>query len=272
MKPLSIEQAYRWTQGVVAREWRLILPVAFMFMAFPPLVLDLLAPQWMDAVMKAALQPQNPAPMAQLMSWLLPIMLLLFTLSNVGGLAITALALVPGISVREALLLAFRRLPTLIGAQLLVLLGAILLMIVLSVITGVAQLLSPGIGALVGGMALGFALLIGIRLLLLTATIISRPVGPVGALRTSWAMTGRTFWPLVGAVAVYLIGVLVVTAAILGVLGAAFAGLGQMTGAPDVATALNAVLGRAVGCLVGVGLSLLAAGIYRQLDGSIKGM
>jgi hypothetical protein len=272
VKPFSIEHAYRWAQGVVAREWRLILPVAFTFMAFPPLVLDLMVPQWMDGVLKAALQPQNPAAMAQVMSWLLPVMLLLFLLNNIGGLAINALALVSGISVREAITLAFRRIPILIGAQLLVLLGAILLMIVLSVVAGLARLLSPGVGALAGGMAIGFALLIGIRLLLLSPTIVSRHIGPVAALRESWAMSGRAFWPIVGTVAIYLVGALVVTTAILGVLGAAFAGLGRIVGAPDVTMALNAVLGRGVACLAGVGLNLLAAGIYRQLDGSIKGM
>src|SRR4051812_18022519 len=148
-------------------------------MALPPLVLDLLVPQWQDAVLKAALQPQNPAPMLHVMVWLLPVMLALFALSNIGGVWITAFGLFPGLSVREAIMLAFRRIGVLIGSQLLVLAGATLLMFVLSVVAALARFLSAGVGALVGGMAIGFALLVGIRLLLLTPTIVTRRVGSV---------------------------------------------------------------------------------------------
>ena len=271
MKPLSIEDAYLWAQRFIAREWRLVLPVAFTFMAFPPLVLDLLAPRWQDVVLKAALQPQNPAPMMQVMTWLLPVMLVIFALSNIGGLAITALALLPGISVREAITLALRRIGILIGSQLLVLAGATFLMFFVSAVAALARFLLPGIGALVGGMAIGLSLLVGIRLLLLSPTIIGRRVGPVSALRESWGMTGGAFWRIVGAVVIYVLGALIVTMAVMSALGALFAILGKMTGAPDVTTALNTVLARGVACLMGVGLHLLAAGIYRQLGGSIKG-
>jgi hypothetical protein len=51
VKRVSVEQAFLWAQAFVAREWRLLVPVALAFMALPPLLVDLIAPDAAKAVM-----------------------------------------------------------------------------------------------------------------------------------------------------------------------------------------------------------------------------
>src|SRR3546814_2324294 len=58
-------------------------------------------------------------------------------MAMLGALALYALALRPGISVAEAIQLAFRRLPVLIGSALLLVAGFIGIAIVLSLIGGI---------------------------------------------------------------------------------------------------------------------------------------
>lgn len=271
MKQVSIEDAYLWAQRFIAREWRLILPVAFALMALPPLMLDLLMPQSVPMILAAATQSNNPAQAIGVLRWLVPVFIVIFLIASIGGLAITALALLPGTSVREALVLALRRLGVLVASLLLVAVGELLVVILVSALAAFGGLSQLGLQSLLLGVMMGIALFAGVRLIPLVPMIVRRRIGPISAIRESWMMTSGAFWRVLGAVLVYLIGAIVVMIALSNGVGAMLLLLGKAVGAPELGKALNAVFGRGLAALIGVGLHLLAAAIYRQLDGSMRG-
>lgn len=272
MKPLSVENAFLWAQRFIVREWRLVLPVAFAFLALPPLTLDLLMPQSVPLILAAATQTNNPALAMGVMRWLLPLVLAIFLIGAGGGLAITALALVPEISVREALTLALRRVGVLISSLLLIVVGELAVVTAIGVVAGFARLTPVGLQSLLLGATAGVALFVAIRLVPLVPLIVRRRIGPISAIRESWLMTAGAFWRVFGAVGVYLIGSLVVIVALSAGIGAILLLFGKAVGAPELGVALNAVFGRGLAALVGLGFHLLAAAIFRQLDQSSSGI
>jgi hypothetical protein len=271
VKPLSIEDAYFWAQRFVVREWRLALPVVFAFLALPQLMLDLLIPGSTRAQLALALQANNLAAMMTVMRWLFPVTLIVLLIGAVGGLAICALALQPGISVREALVLAVRRLGVFIGSQLLLAGGAVLVMIAVLVLVRFGQLKPAGAQSLLLGIMLGLALFVGVRLVPLMPLIVRRRVGPVSALRESWMMTAGAFWRIFGAIAIYLIGTIVVMVALSTGVGALLLLIGKMVGQPELGLVLDMVFQRAVAAVAAAGAYLLVVAIFRQLDGSMRG-
>ena len=101
MANLSITAAWEESVAFVRREGRLLFPVSFMLIALPVAVTEALTP--------ASAAGQPPAGGAWLV--LFPVALLL---SAIGNVAITSLALRPGISVGEALRHGAARLPALL--------------------------------------------------------------------------------------------------------------------------------------------------------------
>ncbi|HKX35088.1 MAG TPA: hypothetical protein VJM79_00270, partial [Rhizorhapis sp.] len=112
MAQLSIGAAWEETLAFVKREGTLLFPVALVFLALPAVVLQLLAPKELRTA--GMVEEASNAP--QLPPGFLLAMLVVLLVSMLGILAINALALRPGISVAEALQLAIRRMPVLIGA------------------------------------------------------------------------------------------------------------------------------------------------------------
>ncbi|HWI84981.1 MAG TPA: glycerophosphoryl diester phosphodiesterase membrane domain-containing protein [Sphingomonas sp.] len=271
MKPLSIEDAYLWAQRFVAREWKLILPVALAFMALPPLMLDLLIPQSAWAMLTTATQTKNAAAAMSTLAWLVPLQLIVLLFATAGGLAITALALQPAISVGEALALALRRLGVLIGAVLLLLAGALLLALAVGMIAASARLGPAIIQSLLTGALAGIALFIGARLIPLVPLIVRRRVGPVSAIRESWLMTEGASWRIFAAIVIYFIGAMVVMLALSTGVGAILLLIGKAAGLPELGLVLVAVFERSLAALIGAGSSLLAAGLFRQLDNGTRG-
>lgn len=272
VKPLSIEEAYQWAQRFVAREWRLLLPVAFAFMALPGLVFALPPLQAAANKFTAAAQAKDLVTAWVILRWLIPIGLLVFLIAAFGGLAVTALALLPSISVREALGLAARRIGVLVGSLLLVLLGEMMLTMVLTIILGLARVNAAGVQALIWVILAGLGVFLGVRLFLLGPMVVRRRIGPVSALRETWLVTQGMFWRILAAAAIYLVGALVVMLALSTAIGSLLLMLGKVLGAVELGQALNEVFQQALGALVALGFHLLAAGIFRQLDGSTRGI
>ncbi|WP_162875413.1 glycerophosphoryl diester phosphodiesterase membrane domain-containing protein [Sphingomonas crusticola] len=267
MKSFSIEEAYLWAQRFFAREWRLLLPVAFAFIAFPPLLFDFLVPASASATLSAAVQTNNAVLALSVIRWLLPLMLIFYLLGSIGGLTITALALAPGISVQEALLLALRRLAVLVGSQLLLIAAAMAVAILL----GMSRLAPLGVQAFLFGLVIGLSIFVGVRLVLLMPMIVHRHIGPISAIRESWIMTAGTFWRLFATIIFYLLGAFIVMLALSSAVGSVLLLLGKAIGASELGVALNAVFVRALVAVATLGLNLLGVGIFRQLDGAIKG-
>lgn len=273
MKRLSIEEVFAWTQGFVAREWRLLVPVALAFLALPPLVMDLLVPQAVWDALTHAVQIQNPQTAEGAIRIVFPAILVVLVLAAFGGLAITAMALLPGISVREALVLALRRLLTMLGALLLVAVGQLALAMVLAIILAAAHLVGPASQSLLVGIVMGVSLFVTIRLIALSPMIVTRRISALSAIRESWLLSRGAFWRILGAVLVYTIGALVVMIALDYAVGAIIALAAQAIGAVDLGRALIAVFQRGVAGLLALGLHLLIAAIFRQLnDAPIRGI
>lgn len=272
VKPLSIEEAYQWVQRFIAREWRLLLPVVFAFMALPGLVFAL--PQFQEAATKftAAVQTQDLSAAVGIMRWVIPVGLLVFLIGAFGGLAVTALALLPAISVGEALGLAARRFAVLIASLLLVLLAEVALTTVLTLLLGLARVSPLGIQSVIWLVLVALGIFLGVRLLLLGPMVIRRRIGPVSALRETWLMTEGLFWRIFAAAAVYVMGAMVVMLALSAGVGSLLLMLGNALGAVELGRVVNEIFQQAVGAAVALGFHLLAAAIFRQLDGSTRGI
>lgn len=272
VKPLSIDEAYQWAQRFVAREWRLLLPVVFAFMALPGLVFALPPFQEAGARFATAIQAHDLVGAAAILRWMVPIALVVFLIGAFGGLAVTALGLLPAISVGEALGLAARRFPVLIASLVLVLFGEVALTIVLTILLGVARVTAVGVQSAIWLVLVGLGIFLGVRLLLLGPMVIRRRIGPVSALRETWLMTQGLFWRIFAAAAVYLVGAMVVMLALSTVVGSLLVMLGNAAGAPELGQVINVIFQQAIQAMLALGFHLLAVAIFRQLDGSTRGI
>jgi hypothetical protein len=268
----SIERSFNLAQRIAAREWRLLLPVALAFLVLPPLASDLLLPASVRAELAAAVQTNNPAPMLNAASWLLPLSFLLFALGTLGGLVVTALAVIPRISVREAIILGVRRFPVLLGILILFFIAVVLAAFAVTFVLLLLRLDMRTVQSLLFGMLMAIAAVAIVRLSVADAIIVTRHVGPIAALRESWSMTRGTFWRMLGAVAIYMVGGAIVVLALGTAVGAVLILAGNTFGAMELMAALNALFSRTLAGLVGLGFYLLGAAFFLQLDGSSRGI
>jgi len=169
-----------------------------------------------------------------------------------GTLCCYALAVKPGISLKEALTLGFRRLPVALGAALIVGVAIGLPMVVLN-------MASPSAGAV---FMLVAALLLSARLLVLNPVIVDGEGGPFQSLRQSWALTRGNGGRLLLFIVVITIPIMlaqVVAEILFGLIGVSLGGavLGRQMGDLGAATAL--AVGQAY-------MIVIASRIYRQLS------
>lgn len=269
MRRVSVEQSFLWAQRFARAEWRLLVPVAFAFLALPLLLFELLAPQWMTVAVTPPPPGASAADLAARLS-ALPIALIILVLSFLGSLALTALALLPGLSVGEALVLAARRVGIAIAAAFLIMLALVGLVIVGSLVLTLAGLGLPVQQGLLLGLLAGVGLVLWVRLMPLLPVIAERGIGPIAAMRLSWNLTHGNFWRVLGTVALYLVGCTIVLLAIRTALGAVLLLLTRAIGAPDLGAVLLAILVRAVSALFSMGMALLIVAFYRQLSTPLR--
>lgn len=258
--PLSISDATTWAQAFLRRDGRLALPVAFALMGLPAAILDLFAP---------APSSSDPAAVYQAVQARLLVGLVVALFALVGALAVSALALVPRISVGEALRVGFRRLPALIAATFIAGIGggiiAILAGVLLFSITGVPTAASPSHTAFgVTVMMLAILTLIA-RLCLITPILVEERAGPIAALRRSWALTRGSFWRLIA-----LLGMLLTTSAVVSLavqsVTVLFAWLlGRTSAAAGIVEGVGTIVVALLGAVISMIFAVLLAAIYRQL-------
>ena len=257
---LSLNQAWDDANRFVKREIALLAPIALTLMVLPSAVFELIAPA-------RATAETAPGP------WLMALPLFAL-LTMIGSLTITRLAFQDGLSVGEALGFALRRLPVAIGASLLLLGAAVLAMM------PVAPMLTatPGAAPAVGGGAALFLLLYAaalaagafflfVRLLLVNVVVMAEAVGPVQALKRSFALTAGYFPKLTILLLLFLAISLVVGGAASLAGGAVFVGIGRLIGQEALGGVLLALLSGAVSAAVSVYFVVMLTMIYRQIIG-----
>lgn len=175
---ISLGAVWQETATFLRAEFALVLPIALAAFGLPIVVLQLLIP--------AQLTPETAA--GPWMWALVPYALC----SMVGTLAISGLALRPGISVAEALGRALRRLPMAIGVALIAL-GAMMAAMVLVSIAGGIERGVLGRSGPVFAVALFALLAVAIsalvRALPVWTLIAERDDGPVASLRAALRLT-----------------------------------------------------------------------------------
>ncbi|NIJ15472.1 glycerophosphoryl diester phosphodiesterase membrane domain-containing protein [Sphingobium vermicomposti] len=261
MAVMSIGKAWEETVAFVARERSLLFPVALLFVALPGLIVqEMTPPELAGWTMKEAFPD---VPFSFWVAMLLGVILIWF-----GSLTLFALALRPGISVREALRLSLARLPVLLGTALTVvgLLGAAIVAaaIVIVLLTLVAKPLAAALAMLLGVAVGGMMLFASVRLLLLNPVVIDGNAGVMDSLRHSWALTRGHFWRLLG-----FILILALLSAIVGSAAQAIFGvIGGLVGGPDSARLTGGIAGAAVSTLLQVYMLVMLARLYRQAEGA----
>ena len=266
MKPLSIGKAWEETVAFVKREGALLFPVAFVFLALPSVLVQQFVPPQFIAYMAAIQAGTKNVPVPVLPASFIAAVLLAIALILTGALALYALSLRGGISVREAMVLAFRRLPVLLAAALLIMAGGVGVVILLSIIGAVTHV-AGGAGAMVALINIlvpAVMLFVGVRLLLLYALTADRTVGPVDAIRQSWALSRGHFLRLFAFFMVFLIVTLVVQAAAEAVFGI----IGRLAGGVGLAVLLGGIAVAALSAVIQVYFIVMTGRLYRQLEAS----
>lgn len=257
---LSLNRAWDDAHRFIKREAALLAPIALTLMALPSAVFELVAPA-------RATEQSAPGP------WLLALpVLALFTL--IGSLTITRLAFQDGLSVGEALGAALRRLPVAIAASLLLLGAAVLAMMPVAPILSAAPGAQPAVG---GGTALfllfyaaalcAAAFFLFVRLMLVNVVIMAETVGPVQAMKRSFALTTGQFLKLTALLLLFLVVSLVAGSAVSLAGGAVFVGVGRLIGQEEIGRVLLALLSGGLSAALSVYFVVMLTMVYRQIIG-----
>jgi hypothetical protein len=244
MSRVSFGEVWDQTRAFAAKEFALLAPVALACFAIPLIIWSIVEPETLD--------PAKPPPPGPWMIWPLP----LFILQLMGWLTLASLTLIPGISVREAIRQALRRLPVALGI-LLVLLGVgILLAMAIAIVMGivaVAGLGKEGVRPVTVLLMVGLLLVATTRLMVLWPNVAEGKDGPIQSLRRALHLTKGEFWRLFGLLllAAVVSAVLTLTADVAG--GSVMLLLGRMIG--------NEALGR----ILAVALSAIVVGLWQML-------
>lgn len=192
MASLSITKAWNETSNFFAREFQLVLPIAFLLTALPAAAL-----QWAMPVMEP-----GPLNLARWLEEIRPFLLFIPVIAIVGMIgtvAITYLAIRPGASVGEALQVGLRRFFPLFLSGLIVALGLAALFVPLLLIAApTPDAAGAGLFLLLILLYMVAAIALFVRLMLTTAIAAAEPVGPVAMITRSWELTRGWFWKLFG--------------------------------------------------------------------------
>lgn len=258
MKNLSIGTAWNETIAIVKRDAGLLFTLAVALMALPTIMLQVLAPQ--------PLQGQSFEPGA----WMLlvvPVMLL----NLLGGLTITMLTLDRENIVGQALAAAARRIPSLLGALLLLALGAGLLAVPIALL---GLLLGGGRSStLLTGLLLVIVMIFfWARLILMTPVAAAEPVGPIGIVKRSWKLTAGHVLPLIGVLVGMTLVFLVVTMAISSVVGIVVILLLGQPQPGNLPAVVLLLIGGLLNTVFIAFFTTMMARIYVQLSGGSNGI
>lgn len=255
---VSIDLGLRWVQRFATAEWPLVLPVALAFFGLPRLVAALLLGRQMAGVPQtmAALQAFS----ANLPPWWTPLLLAILLIALLGAMTLVALALRPGISVGEAILLALYRLPVCLAV--LAMVGAALFIALVLLMTVVALLGGAQMAAL--ALVLLGMIAVAILLLVLLPLIIVDRLGPIRAIAAGWRLYHGHLLRISGGLILFAVGAFIVGLAVQVSLGSMLLLLFRSLGRPEIGDVLTAIVSSLVAAVGWAGFYLLVAAFYRQ--------
>jgi hypothetical protein len=269
MSELSISSAWSETATFVKREAGTLFLISFGLLALPSILLQIGMPYLFGGglMMTPGTRP-DPSLILHALPWFALLVIPLVLLNLWGTLTLNVLALRRETVAGAAFALAARRILPVLGAGLLVGIGAVVLMApVIAVVAFVGRGGHVGLLALLFLAAFVLILALWIRLMLINAVGAAEPVGPIEILRRSWVLTAGHFWKLLGFLLLMLV-VYMVLALVVGGIGGILVVLAM--GPPLPGTAAAIVVSLLSGVLQAVCLLyflVLVARIYAQLSG-----
>lgn len=259
MANLSISAAWDESKAILAREGKLLASVALALVGLPALVSGLVSPQ------------SVPAGDRSLSGDLLVIVTSLIALA--GQLALIRLALGPSVTVGGAIAHGLKRLPIYLVSGILImialLVAAIPFVLILAALgVPLDETMKPsGTVALLAILYVAVALFVGVRMIMAGPVASAEHVGPVAILKRSWALTDGNFWRLLGFLAAFFVGAMVVLLAIgaaVGVLiGVAAGRIEPMSGSALVVALVQALLN----AIITTVFAVMLARLYVQATG-----
>ncbi len=204
-RSVSIGTAYSEAASFVRREKKLLAPLVLALMVVPATVSQLV-------------QPGDPFSGSQGLQPWMAIAALALLAGLVGQMAISRLALGWHGSLGETIILALKRLPTVLGAFLLFFLSLSLVLIPVIV---VLTLLGGGASGAKLANVIALLAIFGVapRILLAPAIAMDRPLGPWRLIRETWRATAGQYWRLLGFFLLFLAASLIVAVAASSVVG-----------------------------------------------------
>jgi hypothetical protein len=263
---LSISSAWNETAAFLARETRLVAPIALLLMAIPAIAALLVLP------------PDNASQNVAGLILSLVVTIASAIAGLIGVIAITHLALRPGSSVREALGVGVRRFfPLLISSLLIGLVFFILAFFVTFLFARGAierGALSPAEMmtslAPVAAVLLVLGVALWVRFMFMTPVATAEPAGPIVIIRRSFELSRGNYWRLLGMILLLLVVAMVTLIAVSLVLGIS---LTLLFGPPVPGNAtwlIDGIVSALFQTVLTVILAVLVARIYAQLRGTVS--
>lgn len=247
MAVFGIVETWRETLRLTRRDFGVHATLAAAFVLLPAIALDVFG-------------PAQPTKFSQMTGTVVLLQGVLALIGAISQLAIARLTISGG-TPREALGHALIVLPRLIVVAFLTTLPLVpALLILQAAIAGVQAAALPGLILIIPG------LYAAARLSLAMPALASRSIGPVAALRQSWAATSGNGWRLLGFMAMMLMlmfGLLVLASGV----GNAIGSLLTLAGSKALAHFIVALLGAAVAAVYAVYSSVGLATAYKRLVG-----
>jgi hypothetical protein len=258
MANLSISRAWDEARTIIARDGKLLVAVALALIVLPQTIAGVIAP---------------PVAGGELSNQLVVMAAALIGIA--AQLALIRLALGPSTSVGEAIGHGFRRFPIFLLSTILLVVAYLLLLFPVALIAMAMGMSVPEPGAPpTGGLALLFLLSILLflaitaRLILLAPVVSAERVGPISALKRSWALTSGHYWRFVGLLLLFLLLALVLMG-FAGMLGGILAKLIDPDLQPmSIGAFVIALFSSLAQAMFTILASTLLARVYVQLSGA----
>jgi hypothetical protein len=262
MAALSISRAWDETRARIAADGRLMSIVAAALIVLPGLIVEVISPSSI----------RSESTMLESILFLVSSLLAL-----VGQLAIIRLAVTPAVSVGEAIGHGARRMPIYLIAAILLTIAFVVLLIPFGLVAYAAGVpfdksseqafLQSPVALLLSLLYLALLIFIAIRMLMSSPVASEENAGPVQILRRSWDLTAGHWWRLFGFIVIFVIGALILIAAVNWVVTAVAVFLFGAVAPMSASALLVGLFDSIVNGFLTVLLAVMMARIYLQLSG-----